>query len=73
MACKCGPTKDGGVPFTFMKMVTEEEINAADTATNKLQGEAYFQIQTAYAGGPGNLELVNNDARFVWCSVTHLG
>jgi hypothetical protein len=58
-----------------MKMVTEEDINSVNTAIGKKQGEAYFQINTCYrqGGGASSLDLVNDDGRFVWCTVTHLG
>jgi len=66
--------KDGGVPFSFMKMVTEEDINSV--TANKPQGVAYIQIDTAYDKGDsslGNLNVTATDGRFVWCAVTHLG
>ena len=75
-ACKIGPLKDGGVPFTFCVYISEFDINASDSSIQKAQGEAYFQINVAYDKGTSSLNslsLVNNDGRFVWCTVTHLG
>ena len=75
-ACKIGPLKDGGVPFTFCVYISEFDINASDSSIQKAQGEAYFQINVAYDRGTSSLNslsLVNNDGRFVWCTVTHLG
>jgi len=74
LACKNGPVKDGGVAFSFMKMVTEEDINSV--TSSKPQGETHIQITTAYDKGSstlGNLSVTDTDARFCWCSVTHLG
>ena len=73
-SAKIANVKDGGVPFTFVKLVQEEDINFADAATQKVLGEAYFQINVSYSGGGySSLSLVDNDGRFVWCAVTHLG
>ena len=75
-ACKIGRVQDGGVPFTFCVYINEFDINASDPSIQKAQGEAYFQINVAYDKGTSSLNslsLVNNDGRFVWCTVTHLG
>ena len=64
--------KDGGVACKFCKLVQEEDINSVDAAALKAQGEAYFQINVSYSGGGyASLSLVDNDGRFVWCTVTH--
>jgi hypothetical protein len=49
-AAKIGPIKDGGVPFSFIALITEEMINAVSTAaaTRKPQGEAYIQLNMAW-------------------------
>jgi len=75
-ASKVGPVKDGGVPYTFCVFITESDINASNPAIQKVQGEAYLQLNVAYDKGSSDLNslrLVKNDARFCWCTVTHLG
>jgi len=48
---KIANVKDGGVPFTFCQLITDSDINSADTSILKASGEAYFQINVGYSGG----------------------
>jgi len=76
-ASKIGPIKDGGVPFCFVALITEELINAVSTAaaTLKPQGEAYIQlnVETKRAAGVLNCPFIRDEGRYHWCAVTFLG
>jgi len=74
---KIGPIKDGGVPFNFVALITEEMINSTSTATEtlKAQGEAFIQLNAhiTRAAGQLNCPFVREDGRYHWCAVTFLG
>jgi hypothetical protein len=38
MSAKCGPVRNGGVPFSFMKLVTEEDINSSNPTEGARRG-----------------------------------
>ena len=75
-ASNIDPVKDGGVPFTFCLFVSELDINSEDTAIGKTKGTAALSVAASYDKGStslNTLKLVSDDARYVWCMVTHLG
>lgn len=72
-ACKLSAVKDGGVPFSFMVNITEAMINEVNTDKKKIKGEAYLQFNIARSGNATNVQYINNDGRFHYCTITHLG
>ena len=72
-ACKIGPVKDGGAPFTFTFNITEEMINEEDVTKKKLKGEAYLQLNMARSGPVNDCPCINDNAGYHYCSITHLG
>ena len=75
-ASKVGPLQDGGVSFTFCVFISEFDINTSDSTIAKAQGEAYLQLNVGYDKGTSSLnslQLVKDDPRFCWMTVTHLG
>jgi hypothetical protein len=70
-SCKLSGVKDGGLPFTFLVNITEEMIN--EVFTGKVKGEAYIQLNMYRSGSSSNVRYVNDNGRYHYCSITHLG
>ena len=50
-------------------------INEANATAGKAKGRAYLQLNMARKGtaAAAYVKFINNEERYHWCSVTHLG